>query len=148
MRQLSYDGLWKKLIDFKMTKKDLKKQTKVSTSTIAKMTQNKIVSLEILLRLCEYFDCDIEDLVSYRKEIENKEKLIEGLETLKQICDDQNKTKLSKVLQQSILELKNKWKEVEDEKKWNFKKNTARRVSNLEIARKAQWTKHRAWIYW
>lgn len=108
MRQLSYNGLWKKLIDFKMTKKDLKKQTKLSTSTIAKMTQNKIVSLEILLRLCEYFDCDIEDLVSYRKEIENKEKLIEGLETLKQICDDQNKTKLSKVLQQSILELKNK----------------------------------------
>lgn len=108
MRQLSYDGLWKKLIDFKMTKTDLKKQTKISTSTIAKMTQNKIVSLEILLRLCEYFDCDIEDLVSYRKEIENKEKLIEGLETLKQICDDQNKTKLSKVLQQSILELKNK----------------------------------------
>ena len=108
MRELSYNGLWKKLIDLKMTKKDLQKQTKISTSTIAKMTNNKIVSLEILLRLWEYFDCDIADLVSYHKEIEHEEKLIEGLETLKKICDDQHKSKLSKVLDESIKEIKNK----------------------------------------
>ena len=108
MRELSYNGLWKKMIDLKMTKTDLKKQIKISSSTIAKMSKNKIVSLETLIRLCEYFDCDISDFVSYRKKIEHEEKLIEGLETLKKICDDQNKTKLSKVLDESIKEIKNK----------------------------------------
>lgn len=107
MRELSYNGLWKKLIDFKMTKSDLKKQTKISSSTISKMTNNKIVSLETLIRLCEYFDCDIADLVSYRKETGHEEKLIEGLETLKKICDNQHKSKLSKVLDESIKEIKN-----------------------------------------
>lgn len=112
MRKISYNNLWKKLIDMNMNKKDLCLQTKIASSTIAKMTANKKVSFDIIIRLCDYFDCNIEDIVTVYKdeESERKEKqiLIDGLETLKKICDNQHKSKLSKVLDESIKEIKNK----------------------------------------
>ena len=64
----SYNGLWKMLIDHGMQKKDLMEELGISSSTIAKMGKGENVSLDVLARICAYFDCDIGDLISLRNE--------------------------------------------------------------------------------
>lgn len=66
---VSYNGLWKKLIDKDMKKVDLINNLGISSSTIAKMTKGEPVSLTILEKLCEELDCDFGDIISYDKSI-------------------------------------------------------------------------------
>lgn len=60
---VSYNKLWKQLIDHKMNKSDLGKAAKMSPNTIAKLGKNETVSLDILVRICEVLNCDIGDIV-------------------------------------------------------------------------------------
>ena len=69
---ISYNGLWKKLIDHGMQKKDLSEYLGLSSATIAKMGKGGPVSIEVLERICIYLDCDIGDIMSF-KNIEVKE---------------------------------------------------------------------------
>ena len=64
MRKISYDPLWKKLIDVKMTKTELAKACGVSKTTIAKMSKDQLVGLDIILKICNVLDCDVVDVVS------------------------------------------------------------------------------------
>jgi putative transcriptional regulator len=64
----SYDGLWKLLIDKKMTKGDLGKVLSISPATIAKMGKGENVSMEVLDRICTHFGCSIEEVVQHTKE--------------------------------------------------------------------------------
>ena len=59
----SYNGLWKILIDNGMKKGDLKRRTGISSGTIAKMTNGEAVTLTVLEKICNEFNCDIGDLV-------------------------------------------------------------------------------------
>lgn len=61
----SYKPLWKLLIDKEMTKKQLMEETGISKSTMDKMARGENVSMEIIDRLCEYFECSIEDIIEY-----------------------------------------------------------------------------------
>ena len=60
---VSYNKLWKLLIDHNMNQSDLGKAAKMSPNTIAKLGKNESVSLDILVRICEVLDCDIGDIV-------------------------------------------------------------------------------------
>ena len=60
---ISYNGLWKILIDKGMKKGDLKRRTGISSGTIAKMTIGEAVTLTVLEKICNEFNCDIGDLV-------------------------------------------------------------------------------------
>ena len=63
---ISYKRLWKLLIDKDMTKMDLRQATGVSTATIARMSKDEPVSMEVLMKVCEVLDCnwgDIPDIV-------------------------------------------------------------------------------------
>lgn len=60
---VSYNKLWKLLIDKDMKKKDLQEIAKLSSSSIAKLGKNQIVSVEVLLKICEALDCNIGDIV-------------------------------------------------------------------------------------
>lgn len=62
---ISYNGLWKLLIDNDMKKVDLINKLGISSSTIAKMTRGEPVSLSILEKICEELDCDFGDIISY-----------------------------------------------------------------------------------
>lgn len=62
---ISYNGLWKLLIDKGMNKGDLQKAVSISSSTIAKMTKGEAVSMSILERICDELDCDFGDIVSF-----------------------------------------------------------------------------------
>lgn len=65
---ISYDNLWKLLIDKRMNKSELAKKTRISTSTIAKMSRGEPVALSVLVRICDYLNCDIGDIVSVRRD--------------------------------------------------------------------------------
>ena len=60
---ISYNGLWKILIDNGMKKGDLKRRTGISSGTIAKITNGEAVTLTVLEKICNEFNCDIGDLV-------------------------------------------------------------------------------------
>lgn len=62
---VSYNGLWKLMIDKDMKKIDLINDLGISSSTVAKMTKGKAVSLTVLERICKELDCDFGDLISY-----------------------------------------------------------------------------------
>lgn len=62
-RMVSYNKLWKLLIDKQMKKKDLGDAAGVSANTIAKMGKNELVSLEVLVRICRALNCDIGDIM-------------------------------------------------------------------------------------
>lgn len=59
----SYNKLWKILIDKKMIKKDLMIQTGLTSTTMAKLSKDLPVTLEVLGRICKVLDCNIGDIV-------------------------------------------------------------------------------------
>ena len=62
MSNISYDPLFKLLIDKHMKKTELAKVVGISTATLAKLSRHESVSLEILVRICQTLDCRIEDV--------------------------------------------------------------------------------------
>ena len=60
---VSYNRLFKLMIDRKMRKKDLCELAGVSTSTMSKMERDEIVSLEVIDRICQKLNCNIEDVL-------------------------------------------------------------------------------------
>ncbi len=73
---ISYNGLWKMLIDKNMYKKDLAARLNISSATLAKMGKGESVSMDVLERICDYMDCNIGDIMSFEKEA--KEGNIDG----------------------------------------------------------------------
>lgn len=65
---ISYNGLWKLLIDKNMKKTDLLKRVEISSSTVAKMTNGELVSMKILEKICAELNCDFGDIIHYEKE--------------------------------------------------------------------------------
>ncbi len=64
---VSYNKLWKLLIDKGMTKTDLRIKTDMSTSTLAKMSKNEVVSMDIMLRICDVLECNVGDIMDVKK---------------------------------------------------------------------------------
>ena len=60
---VSYNKLWKRLIDENMSKTDLIKATGISTNAMAKMGKNESVRLEVLVKICMYFECKLDDVI-------------------------------------------------------------------------------------
>lgn len=67
---ISYNKLWKLLIDKGMKKSDLREITGISTSSLAKLGRNEPVSLTILLKICNELECDIGDIMEVISEME------------------------------------------------------------------------------
>lgn len=63
MRFFSYKRLFKKLIDLDITNNELMEKAKVSKSTFYKMKNGQNVTTDVLLRICNALDCDIEDIM-------------------------------------------------------------------------------------
>ncbi|AMB99832.1 XRE family transcriptional regulator [Aerococcus urinaehominis] len=62
-----YSKLWVMLKKRGMTREDLRMQTKMSSTTMARMGKNKTVSLSVLGRICETLSCDVGDIIRYSK---------------------------------------------------------------------------------
>ena len=64
---VSYDKLWKLLIDKHMSKTELRINAGLTTSALAQLGKNEYVSLKIIEKICSVLDCDIADVVELRK---------------------------------------------------------------------------------
>lgn len=60
---VSYNKLFKLLIDKEMKKTELAKSIGISGSTLAKISRNEMVSMEVIIRICRKLNCRIEDVV-------------------------------------------------------------------------------------
>lgn len=60
---MSYNKLWKLLIDRNMKKSDLRKTAGISSSSLAKLGKNQNVTTDVLLKVCNTLKCDISDIV-------------------------------------------------------------------------------------
>ena len=58
-----YDKLWSLMKTNKMKKSDLAKAAEISQSTMTKLNQDRVVSMDVMLRLCKILHCDIGDLM-------------------------------------------------------------------------------------
>ncbi|MDO5449209.1 MAG: helix-turn-helix transcriptional regulator [Clostridia bacterium] len=63
-----YDKLWRLLSDNKMTKKELAKAADLSSYAMTKLNQNRPVSMEIIMRFCKIFHCDVGDIMEIIEE--------------------------------------------------------------------------------
>lgn len=64
---VSYDKLWKLLIDKKLNKTQMRLATGISSSTLAKLSKGEPVTLKVLEKICEEFHCNIGDIVEFVK---------------------------------------------------------------------------------
>lgn len=60
--EISYKKLWILLIEKNISPATLRKDLNIATGTMTKMRRNEDVALSVLLRICEYLDCNIGDI--------------------------------------------------------------------------------------
>ena len=65
---LSYNRMWKLLVDKKMSKADLRKTADIAPNTMTKLRRDEAVNLATLGRICEILNCDFGDIMEYVKE--------------------------------------------------------------------------------
>ena len=67
---VSYNKLWKLLIDKKMSKADLRRATGISPNTMTKLNHDEEVALSVLSKICNVLNSDIGDIVEFIKKNE------------------------------------------------------------------------------
>ena len=65
---VSYDKLWKLLIDKKMNRTELKEAAGISFNVLAKMGKSEFISMESLHKICLTLNCNIGDVIEFTKE--------------------------------------------------------------------------------
>ena len=55
------------LLDKGVNKTYLKEELKIAPGTIAKMAKGEFIALSVIMRICEHFDCQIQDVVQFVK---------------------------------------------------------------------------------
>lgn len=71
---ISYNKLWKKLIDENMMKVDLRDQAGITTNALAKLGKNEHVSTQVLEKVCKVLHCEIQDIMEFVPDEEREEK--------------------------------------------------------------------------
>ena len=66
--RISYNKLWKLLIDKNMTKMDLKDAAGISAASVAKLGKGANITTDVLLKICEDLDCIVEDIMETVKD--------------------------------------------------------------------------------
>lgn len=62
--KISYKPLWKLLIDRNMSKRDVMRGAKLTTNHIANMGKGMHISMQSLVKICEFLECDITDVIA------------------------------------------------------------------------------------
>lgn len=60
--RISYKKLWVMLIERDITKPKFRKETELSPGTMSKLNKGEEVAMSVLLRICDYLNCDIGDI--------------------------------------------------------------------------------------
>ena len=62
---VSYNKLWKLLVDRKMCKADLRKRSSLAPNTMTRLRRDELVALPVLCKICQALDVDFGDIISY-----------------------------------------------------------------------------------
>jgi len=68
---ISYNKLWKLLIDKKMTAADLRKQAEIAPNTLTRMKKDQEVTMHVLERICDVLSTDFGEIVEYYPDNKN-----------------------------------------------------------------------------
>ena len=63
--EISYDKLWKLMIDKKINKTQLSEKAGITTNAMAKLGKNESVQIETLIKICKVLNCKIDEIVKY-----------------------------------------------------------------------------------
>lgn len=66
--KITYNPLWKLLIDKKLTKSELRNKTHIAASTFTKMNNDQMVSMDVIARICDELQCTFDDVIQIEKE--------------------------------------------------------------------------------
>lgn len=66
--KISYKQMEITLIKRDKTRSDLRKDLGISPSTLAKMSKGEVVALTVILKICEYLECPIQEVVEFVEE--------------------------------------------------------------------------------
>jgi DNA-binding Xre family transcriptional regulator len=70
--KIRYDKLWQLMKNNKLKKSDLSVAAEISSYTMSKLYRNEPVSLEVIMRLCKVFHCDVGDIVEIIEDAVNQ----------------------------------------------------------------------------
>ena len=68
MADVSYKKLWKKMDEKGLLKTELIREAKITSNSMARMGKDEDVRLHVLVQLCRYFNCGLDDLVEIMPE--------------------------------------------------------------------------------
>ena len=71
---VSYNKLWKMLIDKEMSRTQMRLKAGISTKALAKLGKNESVNIDILIKICVALECDITDIMEI---VDNKSATME-----------------------------------------------------------------------
>lgn len=71
-KKVSYNPLWKLMIDRNMKRQDLKNVTKISTASIAKLGKGENVTTAVLLKICNGLNCQLNDIMETVEETDSE----------------------------------------------------------------------------
>ena len=60
---VSYNKLWKRMIDLNMKKQELKELTGIGSTTLTKLTNDEPVSMDVMIKICVALKCNIGDVM-------------------------------------------------------------------------------------
>lgn len=69
--RISYNPLWKMLIDKGMNRKELREVSGISSASIAKLGKGENITTDILIKICKALDCKVEDIIETIEEDDN-----------------------------------------------------------------------------
>ena len=62
---ISYNLLWKKLIDLGLSKTDMMRRAKISTNVLARLSKGESVSMDSIEKICKVLNCNIGDVMEF-----------------------------------------------------------------------------------
>jgi putative transcriptional regulator len=68
MVRVSYNKLWKMLIDKEMQKRDLQEAAGISSASIAKLGKGENITTDILIKICDALNCDLDDIMETKRD--------------------------------------------------------------------------------
>ena len=72
MRLISYNRLFKLMIDKGIKKTELAKMADISQTTLAKLSKNQYVSMDVLVKICDSLDCTFDEIIELVKVAQNE----------------------------------------------------------------------------
>jgi DNA-binding Xre family transcriptional regulator len=67
---VSYNKLWKKLIDLEMSRSELRVKAGISTRQLAKLGKNENVTTDVLVKVCRALECNVDEIMDITDQTE------------------------------------------------------------------------------